>query len=225
MKKRFRIVLADDHPAIRESIAAAIQDNHADRLEVVAQAGDGVSALEEVRRHKPDLVVLDIGLPRMDGTQVLREIKRFNLETLVLVFSMYEDQAHVVEAIRCGADDYLFKQEARPGDVALHILRALEKDRLHERLFSALRRMDPDRLDLGLAELTPAELDVLKWAAHRGYSMKEIARAHGGVSELTVRKHFERIYAKLGARNQAHAVSLAVKYGLIDPDLAEPKSD
>jgi DNA-binding NarL/FixJ family response regulator len=229
-KKRYKIVLTDDHPAMRESIADAILDRHADRLEVVAQAGDGMAAIEQVKKHRPDLIVLDIGLPRLDGIQALREIKRISKDTVVVVVSMYDDQAHVVEAIRAGADDYLFKHEALPEDIVKHVLAALDKasgsDRLHEKLFTALRDIDEDKLNLGVTKLTAAELEVLKLAAHRGHSMKEIARVLSGeeraLSELTVRKHFEHIYDKLGAQSQAHAVCLAVKHGFISCDAAEP---
>jgi len=227
----YKVILADDHPALRESIAAAIDDFGENQVKVVAQAGDGVTVLDEVKKHKPDLVVLDLGLPRLDGIQVIREIKKYNEKTIVLVFSMYDDQAHVVEAIRAGAEDYLFKHDATPEEVVNHILRALEKglivqDKLHDRLFRSLRQIDKEKLDLGLPKLTGAELEVLKLAAYKGFSMKEIAKELGGkdgkLSELTVRKHFEHIYEKLGAQGQAQAVCLAVKYGLISSDPAEP---
>jgi DNA-binding NarL/FixJ family response regulator len=230
-RKRYAILIADDHPAMRESIASAVEDDHSDKIEVVAQAADGAAAVEEALKRRPDLVVLDIGLPRLDGIQALRKIKAALPETVVLIFSMYDDRAHVIEAIRAGADDYLFKQESRPSEVAEHILRALEKklalqDKLHERLFTVLRGVDAQHLDLGLTPLTGAELEVLRLAAHKGWSMKEIARELSGkdrsVSELTVRKHFEHIYEKLGAQGQAHAGCLAIKHGLISADPAEP---
>lgn|GEM_PF-1790109 len=230
-KKRYRILLVDDHPALRESIAAAVRDFRPDQLEVAGQCGDGVAALELVKRHKPDLVVLDLGLPRLGGVQAIPEIKKLVPGIVVLVFSMYDDQAHVVEAIRAGADDYLFKQDATPAVVVDHILRSLEsrlevQDKLHRRLFTALRQAEGDRLSTGLPRLTGAELEVLKRAAYQGLSMKEIARELGGaggpLSELTVRKHFENIYEKLGAQSQSHAVCLAIKFGILSSDPAEP---
>lgn len=224
---RHRVLLAEDHPAMRESVAAALEDFHRARVEVVGHAADGVEAVELAKKFRPDLVLLDIGMPRLDGLRALRLIKEENPKVLVLIFSMYDDQAHVVEAIRAGADDYLFKHEARPAEVARHILAALEKkapegDGLRARLFSALRESGEGRPDLGLARLTGAELEVLKLAGHRGLTMKEIGRDLGGLSPSTVRKHFEHIYAKLGAQSQAHAVCLAVKAGLISSDPAEP---
>jgi two-component system NarL family response regulator len=233
-RRRYRIALADDHPALRESVAAAVEAFHRDAMEVVAQAGDGVAALEQARRLRPDLLVLDLGMPRLGGLEALREIKRSCPETMVLVFSMYDDQAHVVEAIRAGADDYLFKAQARPADVANHIRRALEKrlaaqDGLHERLLSAIRQMNPDDVARGVIRLTGAELEILREAAHHGRSMKEIAQTLSGpdrtLSEHTVRKHLEHAYEKLGARSQAHAVCLAVKYGIISSEPAEPSLD
>lgn len=230
-RKKHRVFLADDHPAMRESIAAAIQDNHSAALEVAGQAADGADAVEQVLNLNPDVVVLDLGMPRLGGLEALRRIKAARPETIVLIFSMYDDQDHVVEAIRAGADDYLFKHQARPEDVVAHVLAAVDKalpaqDALHETLFAALRRLVPAAAAAGFTRLTGAELEVLKGAAHHGWSMKEIAKALSGpgrsLSELTVRKHFEHIYEKLGARGQAHAVCLAIKHGLISAEPAAP---
>lgn len=230
-KKTYRIVLADDHPLMRESIATFIDDHCSDQLKVVAQAGDGVAAIEAVERHKPDIALVDLGMPRLDGVSTVRKIKATNPGIQVVVFSMYEDQSHVVEAIRAGADDYLFKKDATAAAVVGHLLRILggslpPQDTLRRRLFQAVRGADDDEVDTGFTKLTGAELEVLKLAAHSGLTMKEIAthlgEKGGGPTESTVRKHLEHIYEKLGAKNQSHAVCLAVKYGLISADDAEP---
>jgi DNA-binding NarL/FixJ family response regulator len=230
-KKIFRIVLADDHPLMRESIATYIEDHCANQLKVVDQAGDGVAAIEAVERHKPDIALMDLGMPRLDGVSAVRKIKATNPGIQVVVFSMYEDQSHVVEAIRAGADDYLFKKDATAAAVVGHLLRILggtlpPQDTLRRRLFQAVRGADEDDVDSGFTKLTGAELEVLKLAAHRGFTMKEIAEHLGekgaGPTENTIRKHLEHIYEKLGAKGQTHAVCLAVKYGLISADEAEP---
>jgi DNA-binding NarL/FixJ family response regulator len=236
-KPPYRIVLADDHPVTRQSLAAYVVDQCRTQLKVVAQASDGVEAVEAVEKHRPDLVFVDIQMPRLDGLAAIRRMKEIKPDILALVFSMYEDEAHVVEAIRAGADDYLFKNKATAEQAVGQILRALggqlpARDDLHKKLIEVIRGADADKLGYGFTRLTGAELTILKRVAHFGESMKEVAAQLGGkegrLSENTVRKHLEHIYDKLGARNQAHAVCLAIQMRLISaegarPDLALPK--
>ncbi len=230
-KTPYRIVLADDHPVTRQSIAAYIADQCRTQLNVVAQASDGVEAVAAVEKHKPDLVLVDIQMPRMDGLTALRRMKEIQPGLLALVFSMYEDEAHVVEAIRAGADDYLFKNKATTEQAVGQILRALggklpERDDLHKKLIEVIRGSDADKLGYGFTRLTGAEIEILKRVAYFGESMKEVALKIGGkegrLTENTVRKHLEHIYDKLGARNQAHAVCLAIQMRLISSDGAQP---
>jgi len=228
-RKKHKIILADDHPFMLEAIVSRIEDHFQDRLEVVARATDGLMAVQEVKKHSPDLILMDLGMPRMDGIQAIREIRKFREDMIVLVFSMYDDQAHILQAIQAGADDYLFKKEASGKDIVNHILRALGgelgQDRLRRTVFSALRDTDEENLNAGITKLTGMELEIIRLAAHKGLSMKEIAGALEGkerkISENTIKNHLNHIYEKLGARNQAHAVSLAVKYSLIDPEETE----
>lgn len=226
-----RIILIEDHPLMRESLVTYIEDNCGSHLAVVAQAGDGLAAIAAVKKHRPDLVLADIGLPLMDGITAIREMKKIHPKMIVIVFSTFEDQAHVVSAIRAGADDYLFKKDATASQVVATILRALNSPTptpktLQHRLFTAIRGAEPHQLDMGVTPLTGAELEVLKLAAYKGYSMKEIAEQLGGkdgdLSENTIRKHLTHIYEKLGARNQSHAITLAIKAGLITAEDALP---
>lgn len=230
-KKAYRIIIADDHPLMRKGISSYINDHFKDQIKVVAEAGDGLAAIEAVERHDPDLALLDLGMPRLDGVSAIRKIKTLKPGIQVVVFSMYEDQSHVVEAIRAGADDYLFKKDATADVVVAHLLRILggalpAQDTLRRRLFQAVRGVNDADVDSGFTKLTGAELEVLKLAAHLGYTMKEIAEhlgeKGGGPTESTIRKHLEHIYEKLGARGQTHAACLAIKYGLISADGADP---
>ena len=232
--QKCRLILVDDHPAMRESILSAAADFYPDRLAVVAQCGDGVSAVELVKKWRPDLVLLDLGLPGMNGLRVLAEIRIVCPTTRVIVFSMHDDQSHVVDAIRAGADDYLFKGVHSAREVVDHLVgwvdREAEKpDRVRSHVFAALRGIAADRVARGVPSLTEMEVQVLKLAAFQGLSMKEIAKVLGqtrdGFSERTVRKHLENSYGKLGARNQAHAVCLAVKFGILSAESAESAED
>lgn len=232
MKKVYRVVIADDHPAMREAVGDALADLPGRRVVVVGHAADGCEAVDLVERLTPDALVLDVGLPRLDGLAVLRRVKAMTPAPFVMVLSMYDDQAHVVAAVRAGADDYLFKHEARPRAVAGRLLEALDRpsasgDSLRDRLFLALRGAEEKDIHWGISRLTSAELEVLSLAAQQGLSMKEIAtalsRPDRPLTEPTVRKHFEHIYEKLGASSQAHAVALAIKHGFIRPDEASPR--
>src|SRR5262245_12078960 len=131
-KTKHRVVLADDHPFMLEAIADCIGHRFRDRLEVVAKATDGLMAVEEVKKHKPDLILMDLGMPRLDGVGAIRQIKQIQKDIVVLVLSMYDDQAHIVQAIQAGADDYLFKKEVGVSDIVGHVLTALEKDLAHQ---------------------------------------------------------------------------------------------
>ncbi|MBK8576204.1 MAG: response regulator transcription factor [Elusimicrobia bacterium] len=225
-----KLLLVDDHRLMRESLITYVEDHCKGQLTVVAQAGDGVAAIEAVRKHRPTVALVDIGLPLMDGITAIREMKKIHPSLIVVVFSTFEDQAHVVSAIRAGADDYIFKKDASAAQVVGNILRAVggsapAPNTLQNRLFTAIRGAEPDQL-VGITPLTGAELEVLKLAANHGYSMKEIAQSLGGkqrsLSENTIRKHLTHIYEKLGARNQAHAIALAIKTGIITAQDASP---
>lgn len=229
---KFRLLLVDDHPALRESIAAAAQDYYPRRLDVVGQCGDGITAVEQAKNFSPDVVLLDLGLPGKEGIQVLSEIRSACPSTRLVVFSMHDDQFHVVEAIRAGADDYLFKGLFGAKEVVDHLVQWMEResqrpDRVKNHVFSALRGLAADRVARGIPVLTETELRVLGLAAFQGLSAKEMAKllrqGTPSLSARTIRKHLENSYEKLGARNQAHAVCLAIHYGLLSADRAEPR--
>lgn len=231
---KFRLLLVDDHPALRESIAAAAQDFYPKRLDIVGQCGDGISAVDEAQKLRPDIVLLDLGLPGKNGVQVLAEIRSVCPSTRLVVFSMHDDQSHVVEAIRAGADDYLFKGLLGAKEVVDHLVHWMEResskpDRVRTHIFSALRGVAADRVARGVPVLTETELRVLGLAAFQGMSVKEMAKLlreeTTSLSARTVRKHLENSYEKLGARNQAHAVCLAIKFGLLSAERAEAGDD
>lgn len=232
--RKFRLILVDDHPALRESIAAAVTDFYPRRLEVVAQCGDGNSAVVQAKKLRPDLVVLDLGLPGKNGLHVLAELRAACPSMRLIVFSMHEDQAHVVDAVRAGADDYLFKGTMGAKEVVDHVAQWLEResekpDRVRDHVFAALRGTTAERVARGLPALTETEIRVLGLAGFRGLSMKEIAKVlskeGSALSERTIRKHLENAYEKLGAHNQAHAVCLAIKLGILSADSAEPAEE
>jgi DNA-binding NarL/FixJ family response regulator len=242
-KLPYRIVLADDHPVMRQSIVAYIADYCRTQLKVVAQASDGLEALEAVTKHKPDLVFIDIQMPRMDGIQATREIKKTSPDTFVIALSQLEDHPHIVKTLDAGARDYLLKKDASMNVLVSHINSALDKkpgpydsaiDRIHvaRRYGITLDRetfLPPDQktgvvVSAYAVQLTETELEILKMVAYRGLAVKIIAKEMKS-TPATVQKHLYRTFEKLGAENQAHAVCLAIKYRLIDPDLVESNYD
>lgn len=238
-KKKFRVMVAEDHVITRDAMADSIKDYMSDKVEVVAQAGDGIEAVELVKKHKPDLVVMDLQMPRMDGIQATREIRKHSPDTFVIVLSQIEDHPHIIKALDAGAREYLLKKDASMKALVSYIAAALEKkpgpyDSAIDRIQVARRYGIPLDRDQFLppenegvvtsygVNLTNTEIEILKRAAHRGMAVKEIAQEMKS-TPATVQKHLYHIYEKLGAENQAHAVCLAVKYRLIDPDLVESK--
>lgn len=227
-KKRYKVILTDDHLYISESLKAYIEDNHSDRLEVLSTPQDGLAAVEEVKKNRPDLIVLDIQMPRMNGITAVRQIKEIHPSIVVLILSAYDDRAHIVDAIQAGADDYLFKKNVTPAKIVDHMLRALAKslptqDEMHQQLFEAIRTTDKNLIDRGVTELTGTEMEILKLSAYKGASAKDITQelSDGKMSIRTVGTHWQHIYDKLGVQSQAQAVCMAIKVGIISADYVE----
>jgi DNA-binding NarL/FixJ family response regulator len=219
---RKRVLLADDHLYVSETLRLHLEERAADRFEVVAVAGDGVQAVAETRRLKPDLVVMDVQMPKMDGISALREMKKLKPAPAVLILSAYDDRAHILDALRAGADDYLLKKEMTPEKLVLHMKRAVSaplpsKGTALGALVNALGEVSE------VSGLTVVELDILRLAAHRGATAKDISKelSGGRMSVRTVATLWQHIYEKLGVRSQAQAVCAAVQRGLIS---AEPEA-
>ena len=215
-----RVLLVDDQPLLRTGfrmILSAEQD-----LTVVGEAGDGAAAVEIARRLAPDVVLMDIRMPGMDGIQATRALAGPGVEDplKVLILTTFVLDEYVVEALRAGASGFLLK-DSPPEDLveAIRIVAAGEAllapsvtRRLLDRVAS---RLPPAREDAipALSELTERELEVLKLVA-RGMSNAEIAEKLV-VSETTVKTHVSRVLAKLDIRDRVQAVILAYETGLV----------
>ena len=215
-----RVLLVDDQPLLRTGfrmILSAEQD-----LTVVGEAGDGAAAVEIARRLAPDVVLMDIRMPGMDGIQATRALAGPGVEDplKVLILTTFGLDEYVVEALRAGASGFLLK-DSPPEDLveAIRIVAAGEAllapsvtRRLLDRVAS---RLPPAREDAipALSELTERELEVLKLVA-RGMSNAEIAEKLV-VSETTVKTHVSRVLAKLDIRDRVQAVILAYETGLV----------
>jgi len=201
-----RILVADDHGIVRSGLKMLI--DRQDRMSVVAEAEDGVAAVEAAQRERPDVAILDVAMPRMTGIQAAREIRAHCPDTVVLLLSMYDDERYVHDALRAGASGYVLKRQA---DVEL--VEAVRAVAAGGRFVSQL-----PGVELGDAPpdpLTPRELDVVKLIAE-AYTNRQIA-ATLKVSEKTVESHRANVLSKLGMRDRVELVRYAIKRGLVEP--------
>ena len=216
------VLVADDQELVRSGFKLML-DVEPD-IAVVAEAADGDDAIEQVRAHRPDVILMDIRMPRMDGIEATRRIAADSPTSQVLILTTYDADDYLVDAIRAGASGFLLKDTRREdlthairtvaaGDALLHP--ALTR-RLLDRFTCAPRLANQDR---GLPELTDRENDVLRLVA-RGHTNTEIA-ARLFLSESTVKTHLASLSSKLHLRDRTHAVVVAYERGLVVPGQAQ----
>ena len=212
------VVIADDEELFRSGLRMVIESRPG--LEVVAEAATGIAAVAAVREHRPDVALMDIQMPRLNGIEATREIVSAGLLTRVLMLTTFGMDRHVVESLRAGASGFLLKT-VPPDDLIAGIAVVARGDSLLapsilRRLLNewTARRL-PDDSDPRLEKLTPRELDVLRQIG-RGLSNAELAeRFH--LAEPTIKTHVSRILAKTGSRDRVQAVVLAYESGLVCP--------
>ena len=206
-----KIFVADDHSLFRDGVISLLE---AGGYEVVGQAGDGKTALEKILLIHPDLVLLDINIPELDGLQVLKRVKLTHPEIMVVILTVSEDESNLVEAIRSGADGYLLKH--LNSNEFLEMISGLERGEaaitrsMASRLFKHVGQEAPARDE---AVLSNREVDVLRLVA-AGKANREIAVSLS-ISENTVKFHLKNILIKLNVSNRTEAVMVAVKRELI----------
>jgi two-component system nitrate/nitrite response regulator NarL len=213
MSTPVRVLLADDHPVYRDGLARALRQRA--ELEIVAEAANGSEALDAVRRLDPDVVVLDLQLPELDGMAVLDAIQREHRRTRGVVLSAYDDSGRVYRSIASGARAYLTKTAPASaiGDAVLAVARgeSVFPPEIQAGLASEIR-MRRDLADRPL--LSARELDVLRLAAD-GLSAADIGtQLH--LSTATVKSHLQHVYEKLEVSDRAAAVAQAMRRGLLD---------
>ena len=212
-----RVLVADDQEMVREGFSALL-DAQAD-ISVVGSAGDGVTAVGEVRRLRPDVVLMDVRMPEMDGLTATRLLADDPVKVLVLTTFDLDD--YVYEALRAGASGFLLKHA--PSSELLAAVRvvargeALLAPSVTKRLIEDFVKAQPVRVvkPAALTALTERETEVLRLVA-RGLSNGEIA-AHLVLAEQTVKTHVSRVLMKLGLRDRAQAVIAAYESGLVVP--------
>jgi len=205
-----RVLLVDDHAVFRDGLRELL--NHVPDLEVVGEARTGQQALEEMRKQ-PDVVLLDIGLPGMDGIHVCRSIVEQYPNTRVVMLTMHDDPQLLLEALRAGACSYVLK--AADAQSVVSAVRAAAKGQASldpastSRLLEEYRRLWQERAGFSKASLTERERVLLALIAE-GATNREIA-AHLALSEQTVKNNLSVLYQKMGVNNRAEAVMAAVQ--------------
>ena len=208
-----RVLIADDHGIVRSGLKMLIERQP--DMEVVAEAHDGVDALERAQAEHPDVAVLDVSMPRMTGLQAAREIRSHSPDTRVLILSMHDDERYFFEGLEAGAAGYVLKRAADTDliDAVRTVAsgRTFLSDDAQETLMRAWQegRAEPD------SPLTPRELEVVKLIAE-AFTNKQIA-ATLRLSEKTVESHRSNVLAKLGMRDRVEIVRYAIKRGLVEP--------
>ena len=215
MKGIVRVLIADDHTMVRESLVSVLQADG--DVQVVAQAADGIEAIEKAEATRPDVVVADLSMPRLGGVEVVRRLREKLPGTRVLVLTMHQEDEYVLQAVRAGASGYLVKDSAAAE--LLTAVRSLHAGRSHfgpqasRALAEQVQHPERSAAD-PYGSLTAREREVLHLIAE-GLTTKEIARKLD-ISVKTAENHRGRVLDKLDVRNTAELVRYALRKGLLD---------
>ena len=215
-----KVLLVDDEALVRAGIGLIL--GNADDMEIVAEAADGVQAVELARRYHPGVALVDIRMPKMDGIAAVREIRKLAPRTQVVMLTTFGEDAHVARALRAGAAGFLLKDT--PPDDLIHAVRTAARGEsilsptITRRLINHYIEPEDDRVIQGrrrLAVLTEKELDVLAQIG-TGLSNAQIAK-NMHISEGTAKIHVSRILSKLECSNRVQAAIIAHDAGAIPP--------
>ncbi len=214
-----RVLIADDHALVREGISAFLKLS--DDFEVVAEASDGIEAIEKTEKYHPDIIIMDINMPKLGGLEATIEIKKMLPDTKVLVLTQYEDKEYITRFLKAGVSGYLLKKAV--GSDLLTGLRAISRGELY--LYSSIATEVVSRYLHGdnsrdavdpYEKLSDREKQVLKLVAE-GYTHKEVAdMLH--ISAKTVIAHQTNIGEKLGIHTRAGFIKFAIQKGIIKID-------
>jgi len=214
-----RVLIAEDHLMVRAGIRALLEKT--DDIRVLGEASNGQEAIDLVRKLKPDVLIMDIMMPRMNGIQAAEKIQNLKLTTYILLLSMYSDAGLVHQAFKYGVKGYVLKSSV--SDELLRAVRLIAQGHTYlsspisEIVIESVRNpRSTGQENDPLSNLSPREKEILQLIAEE-HTSGEIAELLF-ISEKTVEKHRARLMEKLKARNLAGLVRLAVKYRLVDRD-------
>lgn len=212
---KIEIMLVEDHVLVREGTKEML-DREED-LEVVAEAGDGEEAVRLVKEREPDIVIMDIALPKLNGVEATRQIKEFSPGTAVLILTAYDDDEYVFALLEAGAAGYLLKDVST--DELVAAIRAVQagESMLHptiaRKVVNRFSRCVEESEEAPFEELTEREIEVLQLAG-RGITNREIAERLS-ISDRTVQAHLSNIFSKLGVGSRTEAVVYALRKGVL----------
>lgn len=214
--RQIRILLADDHPVVRQSLRNELEKQS--DLKIVAEAADGAQAVKLAAELAPDVVLMDIGMPVLNGLEATRQIKANSPQVTVLVLTVYDDTEHIMGILKAGADGYLTKNI-----LVRDIVQAIRSVAAGETVFSqevyrqflkyALRYpTKPVNIDAG-TKITAREMEILKLAG-KGFSNKKIAQELN-IGTRTVKSHLVDIFSKLKVYSRTEAVIISLRSGIL----------
>ncbi len=214
--ERIRIFVVEDQPKILKNMIKLLGDF--DEVDIVGTAMSGEDALPAIGKIRPEVVLLDLGLPHMSGIDVTREVKKDHPEIEILIFTIFDEEDKVLEAIQAGASGYLLKgMEAEKIVEAIRDVRnggSVIQPSLARSLLRRFRVPDEQEDEEPYPRLTPREVEILQIIA------KGLSNAEAGevlkISRATIRTHLEHIYAKLSVSNRVEAITEGIRKGLID---------
>jgi two-component system, NarL family, response regulator len=202
---RIQIVVADDHPVVREGIVANLKQQR--DLKVIGEANDGAQVLALIKQHRPDITLLDLRMPQMNGLEVLMALNELKLQTKLIVMTTFENEEDIQRSVKAGARAYLLKD--CPQRILVDAIRRVYRGEVY--LLPQIAQKLVDRMQK--PQLSARELEVLK-AVAAGKSNKEIG-IQLFISEGTVKTHVESLLDKLDAATRTSAVKAAVRRGLV----------
>jgi DNA-binding NarL/FixJ family response regulator len=217
-KKKIRVLICDDQTLFREGLRDVLDDER--DIEIVSEASNGNEAVNLARKHQPDVILMDIRLPQMDGISATRVIRKECPKANVVILSSYEDEAHVLEAIQAGANGYLSKM--LPVKELVAAIRTFSQEGvlipqpIMGKLMEGIRKISSAQLEASLINLTKTELTILAMVG-QGCSNDEISKRLTS-SIKTVKNHLNRIFQKLVVKNRTEAVLKGIDLGLITPE-------
>lgn len=221
-KEPIRVILADDHAVVRAGIRQFLE--HGDDIQVVGEADDGFAAQELIKKHQPDVAVLDIQMPKASGIEVTRWIRSNQRQVGILVLTAYDDDPYVMAVLQAGANGYVLKT-ASPEEIIqavrdVHAGKSALDATIAQKLIAQItQRGEAQEVET----LTERELEVLTLAA-KGYTNKAIARQLN-ISDRTVQGHLAHVFDKLHASSRTEAVMRAVSLGWIPQNVGEIVED
>ena len=214
-EETIRVLVVEDHHVVRQGLVALL--NVANGLEVVSEAADGVEAIAQFRKHKPDITLIDLRLPRLGGVDVIERVRMETPQARFIVLTTYDGDEDIYRALQAGARAYLLK--GMTSDELIATIRTVHAGKQHIPPVIAQRLAER----MGTEELTPRESDVLEQIV-RGKSNKEIA-TELEISEATVKTHINSLLGKLGVTDRTQAATAAIQHGIVPLEsLRKPNS-